>query len=250
MEPQCGTTALVEYAAGTTTGSRREVNEDAFAVFEASHVFVVADGCGGRSSGRSAADLTVASFAHPRPARDVGPPEADPLALSVLIANRDVFREGQTNAELRGQGAALCAIRVSSGSVSIVHVGDCRVGRYREGRFGWLTEDHSLELEMRRSGVPTEEIARVCESHATVITRAVGATEDLAVDLTYLPTVPGDLYVLCTDGLTRQVAHPRIAELLGVGAQSLRERCATLLEASESAGGHDNTTILLLQLRS
>ena len=90
---------------------------------------------------------------------------------------------------------------------------------------------------------------RTCKEHSNVVTRAVGVAEDLAVELTYHPAIPGDLYLLCTDGLTRQVAHARITELLG-GMQSLRERCATLLAASEAAGGRDNTTVLLLRLRS
>ena len=250
MEEQSGATPLVEYAALTTVGSCREVNEDAFGVFEEGNVFVVADGTGGRSSGRSAADLTVACFDHRRPVGDLGIAGADPLALAVLEANALVLRESQTKAELKGQGATVCGVRVSARSVSVVHVGDSRVGRYRDERLAWLTEDHSLLSELRRSGTPPEDLARVAEIYPTVITRAVGVGEELAVDLTYHPASSGDLYLLCTDGLTRQVPHARISELLCVGALSLRERCAALLEASESAGGHDNATVLLLRLRS
>lgn len=250
MEDRSGRTSLVEYAAGTTTGSCREVNEDAFGVFEERNIFVVADGCGGRSSGRSAANLTVASFEDPHPAWDLGLTEADPLALAVLKANADVFREGQTTAERRGQGATMCAVRVSPKTVSIVHVGDCRVGRCRGGRLDWLTEDHCLVAELRRGGAPPEEIARVAEAHSTVLTRAVGVHEALAVELTYHPAITGDVYLLCTDGLSRDVAQARISDLLCDGERSLRERCADLLDASEAAGGRDNTTVLLLQLRS
>jgi protein phosphatase len=74
--------------------------------------------------------------------------------------------------------------------------------------------------------------------------------ENLAVDLTYHPAISGDLYLLCTDGLTRSVVQSRISELLSVGARSLPQRCTALLDASESAGGHDNTTVVLLQLHS
>jgi PPM family protein phosphatase len=250
MEEQSGTTSLLEYAAGTTIGSCREVNEDALGAFPQDHVFVVVDGCGGASSGETAAELTVACFAHLHPAGDLGPTELDPLASAVLTANANVFRAGQTKAESRGHGATLCAVRVSASAVSIVHVGDCRVGRLRDGHLAWLTEDHSLVAELRKTGAPPEEIVRAGRDHPTVITRAVGGTEDMAVDLTYHPAVPGDLYLLCTDGLTRQVAHTRISALLGAGAPSLRERCTALLDASESAGGRDNATVLLLRLRS
>jgi protein phosphatase len=250
MKDQSGTTSLAEYAAGTTTGSCRTINEDGFGVFEQRNIFVVADGCGGRSSGESAANLAVASFGRPHDTQDLGPTGADPLALAVLTANADLFREGQARAELRGQSATLCAVRVSARAVSIVHVGDCRVGRYREGRLAWLTEDHSLVAELRKTGAPPEEIARAGEVHSTVITRAVGVVEHLAVELTYHPALPGDLYLLCSDGLTRQVDPARISELLGAGARSLCERCTALLDASESAGGRDNATVLLLRLRS
>jgi PPM family protein phosphatase len=250
MDERQGRTSLVEYATGTTTGSCREVNEDAFGVFEESNVFVVADGCGGRSFGKSAANLTVASFAHPRPPEEFGLAEADPLALGVLTANARVLREASTGAERRGQGAALCAGRVSPRAVSIVHVGDCRVGRCREGRLDWLTEDHSLLSELRRSGASPEGVARVTELHSTVITRAVGVRDALVVDISYQPASLGDIYLLCTDGLTRSVSRAQINELLCVDEWPLRRRCAALLAASESAGGRDNATVLLLELRS
>jgi serine/threonine protein phosphatase PrpC len=248
MQGQSGRTSLVEYAAATTTGACRVDNEDAFGVFERSHVFVVVDGCGGRSSGKSAANLAVKSFAD-HPAAMSGVAEMDPLALAVLAANADVFQGGQDNAQSRGQGATLCAVRVSPKMLSVVHVGDCRVGRFREGRLDWLTQDHSLEAELRKSGASAEDVASVAEDHSNVVVRAVGPAEDLSVDLAYHSTKAGDLYVLCSDGLTRQVARDHIAELLTGGALSLSERCTALLAASESAGGQDNATVLLIQLR-
>ena len=250
MRDRGGTTSLAEYAAGTTPGSCRTINEDAFGVFEQRNIFVVADGCGARSSGEAPADLTVARFGGQHDASDLGPTGADPLALAVLTANADLLREGRTRPELKGQSATLCAVRLSASAVSIVHVGDCRVGRYREGRLIWLTEDHSLAAELRKTGAPPDEIARAGEVHSTVVTRAVGVLEHLAVDLAYHPTVPGDLYLLCSDGLTRQVDAARISELLGASGRSLGERCTALLDASESAGGRDNTTVLLVRHRS
>jgi protein phosphatase len=90
----------------------------------------------------------------------------------------------------------------------------------------------------------------VGQTHSTVIMRAVGVTEQVAVDLSYHPAAPGDLYLLSTDGLTRHVDHARISELVGNAERSLRERCTALLDASETAGGHDNTTIVLVRFRS
>lgn len=255
MRDQSGETSLVEYAAGTRTRACREVNEDAFGVFQESNVFIVVDGYCPLFSDKSAANLIVAKFANlqrrdPNFARDVGLAEADPLGLAVLRANAEILQEAQTKPERSGQGAALCAVRASARVMSIVHVGDCRIGRYREGRLIWLTEDHSLVAELRKSGAPPEEIARAGEIYSNVITRALGVAAHLAVDLSYHPAVPGDTYLLCTDGLTQQVDHARISDLVAATARSLRERCSALLDASDAAGGHDDTTVLLLQLRS
>ena len=134
--------------------------------------------------------------------------------------------------------------------MSIVHVGDCRIGRYRDGRLAWLTEDHSLVAELRKSGAPEKEIAEVYQCHPTIITRAVGLTEHVAAHLSYEPAAPGDTYLLCTDGLTRQVDHAVVSELVGDTVRSLRQRCRALLDTSEAAGGRDNATVLLLRLLS
>lgn len=248
MESRSGRTALAEYTAGTTTGAKRVDNEDAFGVFESNHVFVVADGCGGRSSGRNAANLTVASFAAPSPIKDADLDCIDPLARAALAANTSIYQQSQTKAETRGQGSALCAIRLSPKMISIVHVGDCRVGRCRKGRFEWLTEDHTLLREVRRSGVSAHELEEVAESHAHVVTRALGTSETVAIDLAYHPLRAGDAYLLCSDGLSAQVSRSEIAELLLGGTRSLAERSVALLEASESAGGQDNATLILLQV--
>lgn len=249
MNERSGRTSLVDYAAAATPGSRRSVNEDAFGIFEGDNVFVVADGCGGRSSGRDAADRTVACFGALRRSADLGIAGADPLALAVLHANADVYQAAKIDPNLMGQGATVCAVRMSPGWVSIVHAGDCRVGRSRDGRFEWLTEDHSPLAEARRIGSTPEELAGA-EQHSTVVMRAVGTRETLAVDLTYQPAMFGDIYLLCTDGLTRHVPQTHILDLLSIGTTSLRERCSALLEASETAGGHDNATVIVLQLRS
>ncbi len=247
-----GATSLPEYSAGTTIGSCREINEDAFAVFEDVNTFLVVDGCGGASSGESAARLSIACFRKVLREQVEGIDGlriADPLAAAVLRANAEVLREANAKPSLRGQGAALCAVRAFEGWVTIVHVGDCRVGRLRDNVFVWLTEDHSLIAEMRRSGASAEQLAEMEETYSTVITRAVGVAEHLSVDVSYHPAFPGDLYVLCSDGLSRHVETAGVAELLSAKSSSLPNCCAALLEASEKAGGYDNATVILLRLR-
>jgi len=239
---------LAEYAAATATGACRARNEDSFAILSEWNVFLIVDG-----QGPDAAGLTVAGFTSAftqEPARtDPGLPGADSLARAVLLAHGDLHRTMLTEQSSRGQGAALAAAWVSQGWIRTAHVGDCRLGRVREGKLEWLTQDHSLEAAMRLSGDPPEEIARLRETHANVITRAVGASKDLVVDLAYHPTAPEDVYVLCSDGLTRHVSFARIARRAAATERSLTERCADLLEATEAAGGADNATVLLLRIR-
>ncbi len=247
--PENGQTRFVDYAASTIKGACRVVNEDTFGVISEADTFLVVDGCGGgMSSGENAAALVVACFKEvlgERSAHHSDLTTADPLAAAVFRANERVFKEGLTNPERKGQTATLCALRVFKGWIAIAHVGDCRIGRYRNVGLSWLTEDHSLAAEYRRNDAPPDKIERIAEKHPTAITRFVGYEEGVPVDLSYHPCRAGDIYILCSDGLTRQVVHPKISELLGDGSRDLGERCTALLDASEAAGGHDNATVIL-----
>ncbi|MFO0567935.1 MAG: protein phosphatase 2C domain-containing protein [Polyangiaceae bacterium] len=248
-----GASSLLEYAAGTTLGSCREVNEDAFGVFADLDAFVVVDGCGGVSSGESAARLTVECFRRvlrEQVTRTGALLVADPLAVATFRANTEVFREASTHPARRGQGAALCAVRAFEGWITIAHVGDCRVGRQRDGTLVWLTEDHDLASELRRAGASRRQQEEVGELHSTVITRAVGIGEHLPAEVGYHPTLPGDVYLLCSDGLSRQVEQSRIAAIVSRHSQDLSRCCSALLQASEDAGGQDSATVILLRLRA
>jgi PPM family protein phosphatase len=248
-----GATSLLEYSGDTTVGLRRDNNEDALAAFEDTNTFVVVDGCGGVSSGENAARLAIECFRQvlQEDGTSIDSPRvADPLAVAILRANAAVFREAHTKPELRGQGATLCAIRASEKRVTIAHVGDCRVGRFRDNVLAWLTEDHSLLVELRRNGAPADQIAYVEKNHSTILTRAVGVQERLAADVSYHPTTPGDIYLLCSDGLSEHVRSGRIGEILSTHASDLPAACAALLAASEAAGGEDNATVILLRVRA
>ena len=249
--PKEGSTRLTEYAAATTTGACRTVNEDAFGIIPAAEAFLVVDGCGGVSPADGAAQLAVQCFDEVLSGRagpdDQAPSGADPLAHAVIHANAKVFHEASVDPTRRGQGAALCALQVRVDWVGMVHVGDCRVGRYRDGAFVWLTEDHSLVAQMRGTDASPEEIARIAHDHATVITRAIGLGPQVPVDLAYHPTRPGDIYLLCSDGLSRHVDLRRIDAIVSDSSKSLGQRCGALLEATEEAGGSDNATVVLLE---
>lgn len=259
-----GSTSLLEYAGGSTTGAARDANEDAWSAFAAANAFVVVDGAGGGGTTPSAASLTVEAFGRtlsaPGAATSSSANEGasselpadlrpDPFAAAMLRANAELLAEGARNPEVRGQAAAVCAARFSRGWMAVAHAGDCRVGQFRDGRFGWLTEDHSLVAELRKRGAPPDKLRQTSTAHPNVITRAIGFDGQLPVEVSYHPTRAGDLYLLCTDGLSRHVELATIARLLGEAPQRLDGRCAALLEATEAAGGSDNATVVLVKVR-
>jgi serine/threonine protein phosphatase PrpC len=221
-------------------------------------LFVVADGCGGRSSGRRASDLAVKCILASE--HDQGAAVADPLAARVLEANGLVFRVARQDSALVGMGCALAALRLGKRHVAIVHVGDCRVGRLgnpfvrrAEGEnlpeLCWLTLDHVLWVEALLAGRPPAEVEEHRSVNASVITRAVGVTDSLDVEVQYRAVQPADLFLLCTDGLSAHVPHETITGILR-SPSSLVERCGALLEAAEIKGGYDNATVILVEIRA
>lgn len=258
---QQGETLGVRWAAGSCTGGCRDVNEDAFGVSDDGNWFVVADGCGGRSSGRRASDLAVQCILtseHDPNHQSVA--VADPLAARVLEANDNVFRAARQDPALVGMGCALAALRLGKGHVAIVHVGDCRVGRLGSAfvqradgdnspELRWLTLDHVLWVEALLAGRPLAEVEELRSLHGSVIMRAVGVTDSLDVEVLYRAVQPGDLFLLCTDGLSAHVPHETITRILRSPA-CLAERCGALLDGAETAGGYDNATVILVETRA
>lgn len=246
---------MARWAAISSTGSCRADNEDACGVSADGTVFVVADGCGGMSSGRRASDLAVQCL--------TGAPTdgfvSEPLVEGILEANRAVFLDGERNPSRRGMGTTVVALRLGPGRAVIAHVGDCRVGLLGKPflqesgaenlpELRWLTLDHRLWIEALLAGRPLVEVEELRGVHETVIMRAVGLTESIPVDAKYVPVEPGMLLLLCTDGLSGQVEHPVISAILR-RPDGLAERCCALIEAAEAAGGHDNTTVMLVEVR-
>ena len=253
-----GETPGSRWAAGSATGGCRVESEDAFGVSDDGSVFVVADGCGGRSSGRRASDLAVRCIlASEHDPDDQAVAVADPLAARVLEANDVVFRAARQDPALVGIGCALAALSLGKGHVAIMHVGDCRVGRLgapfvqRAGgddlpELRWLTLDHVLWVDALLAGRPLAEVEELRSVHGNVIMRAVGVTDSLDVEVQYRTSQRGDLFLLCTDGLSAYVPHETITGILRSPA-GLAERCAALLDAAEAAGGYDNATVILVE---
>jgi serine/threonine protein phosphatase PrpC len=234
---------VAEQYAGTDTGLQRRANEDS--LLARSPLFVVADGMGGAQAGEVASKIAVESFQAGLP-HDARPEEA--LAAHALAANARIYDLSRRNAEQAGMGTTLTALYVGEQEVAIAHVGDSRAYCVRDGELLRLTDDHSLVDELIREGRLTPEEA---EDHPqrSIITRALGPEETVEIDTRSFQARPGDLYLLCSDGLTSMVPESRLAELLRqlTGAR-LREVGEALIAEANRAGGRDNITVILLRL--
>ncbi len=207
-------------------------------------LFVVADGMGGAQAGEVASMTAIKAFEEGLPA---GLPE-EALQDSIGVANRTIHDQAHSDSSLSGMGTTITAAAVDSQREEVVigHVGDSRAYRLRDGIIQRLTRDHSLVEEMRRRGQITEEQA---EDHPqrSIITRALGPEPEVEVDVQSVPAEPGDIFMLCSDGLTTMLADERIRVIIEE-AVSLDAATRALVDEANIAGGRDNITVLLFQI--
>ncbi len=234
---------VAEQYAGTDTGLQRRANEDS--LLARAPLFVVADGMGGAQAGEVASRIAVEAF-HGGLEHDGNPEEG--LVAHALAANARIYELSRANAEQAGMGTTLTAVYVGEDEVAVAHVGDSRAYCLRDGELLRLTDDHSLVDELIREGRLTPEEA---EEHPqrSIITRALGPEETVEVDTRSFRARAGDLYLLCSDGLTSMVGEARLAELLRRHAHArLRDTGEALIAEANRAGGRDNITVILLRL--
>ena len=232
---------VAEQYAGSDTGRQRRANEDS--LLARSPLFVVADGMGGAQAGEVASRIAVESFQHGL--EDTIDAEAG-LARHAHAANDRIHELSHSHAEQAGMGTTLTAVYVGEEEVAIAHVGDSRAYCLREGELLRLTDDHSLVDELLRQGKITPEEA-VDHPQRSVITRALGPEPSVEVDTRSYSARPGDVYLLCSDGLTTMLAEERVAELLRSHPR-LSDAGEALIAAANEAGGRDNITVVLLRL--
>ena len=232
---------VAEQYSGSDTGRQRRANEDSLMV--RSPLFVVADGMGGAQAGEVASHLAAETFRVGLP--DGTEPE-EALAALAQEANARIHELSHVNAEQAGMGTTLTAVYVGEREVAIAHVGDSRAYCLRDGELLKLTDDHSLVDELLRQGRLTPEEA-VEHPQRSVITRALGIEGYVEVDTRSFRGLDGDVYLLCSDGLTTMISEQLIAEVLA-RAGSLREAGEQLIAAANEAGGRDNITVILLRL--
>jgi PPM family protein phosphatase len=232
---------VAEQYVGTDTGRQRRANEDS--LLARSPLFVVADGMGGAQAGEVASRIAVEFFQHGL--ENTTDAEAS-LATHALAANARIHELSQANAEHAGMGTTLTAVYVGIEEVSIAHVGDSRAYCLRDGELLRLTDDHSLVDELIRQGKLTPEEA-VEHPQRSVITRALGPEATVEIDTRSYRARDGDVYLLCSDGLTTMVPDVLLAELL-LAHPRLREAGEALIAAANEAGGRDNITVVLLRV--
>jgi PPM family protein phosphatase len=232
---------VAEQYVGTDTGRQRRANEDS--MLARSPLFVVADGMGGAQAGEVASRLAIESFQHGL--EDATDAEGS-LAEYARAANFSIHQLSQANAEHAGMGTTLTAVYVGEEEVAIAHVGDSRAYCLREGRLLRLTDDHSLVDELIRQGKLTPEEA-VEHPQRSVITRALGPEPEVEIDTRSYRARDGDVYLLCSDGLTTMVPDGSLAEVL-LAHSRLRDAGEALIAAANEAGGRDNITVVLLRV--
>jgi PPM family protein phosphatase len=230
-----GRTAVV-----TDTGRRRLGNEDAYV--SKPPFFAIADGMGGAQAGEIAAGLAAAAL------EEGEPRSAEEIVELIEEANRRIWERSLQDPETAGMGTTLTAALVdaAAGTIVIGHVGDSRAYLYRDGHLEQLTTDHSLVVELVESGILTPEEA---ERHPqrSAITRAVGTEPTVQVDAFTVDAETGDLYLICSDGLTDMLGADDIEVILEKASDPARA-ARELVAAANARGGEDNITVVLFEM--
>ncbi len=247
---------IVKFVARSEIGRVRENNEDKFDFYEPDEpwrlasrgsVYLVCDGMGGHEAGQIASELAAKLFLHHYYHGDGTPQEAAERA--VLQAHAYIQRMGQTIPSRRDMGTTLTALILRQAEGILVHVGDSRCYRLRDGELQQLTRDHTLVQEWVEQGLLTPETARH-SPYGSVITQAIGVESErgsLRPDIETFPLQEGDLFLLCSDGLTDLLEDAEIAEILRT--QPPTQAAWTLIDRALAEGGRDNITVVLVQIR-
>ncbi len=236
----------LEHYGVTDAGRVRDNNEDSLLMGDGRDetLYVVADGIGGFEAGEVASGITIETLG------DLAPGES--FDGAVQEANQRILDAAREDNNLSGMGTTIVAVRFggtrSEPVAEIAHVGDSRVYLIRDGDLKPVTEDHSLVAELVRNGDLTRDEAQD-HPQRNLITRALGAEERIQVDTTVLPVEVGDRFLLCSDGLSDMVPDGRITTLIKDEPHTPKETAERLLEAALEAGGSDNITIVIVDVK-
>jgi PPM family protein phosphatase len=238
---------VVVSAVRTDIGRRRAANEDFFAADVPNGLFVVADGLGGHVAGRTASETAVKHFVEELAGRR-GAGSVELLRLAMRASNGAILERAERQPFLRGMGTTLNALWVQQGRAILAHVGDSRTYLMRGGKLHSLTLDHSVVCELIFRRELDEEGARR-HPNRHVITRALGVAAGVEPDVAEFEVERGDVFLLCTDGVTGPIPHGELRALLAGAAGALQGTLDRLIDLANARGGHDNATAILVELR-
>jgi PPM family protein phosphatase len=243
----------IEFFSATDTGRARSNNEDAVTLDETHGLAVLADGMGGYNAGEVASGMAT-EFIKTELGRwlgEVGEAATDPevrRAMDICVdnANRAIFNAANANPQYAGMGTTLVVSVFRDHRVLVGHVGDSRCYRLRAGRLTQVTRDHSLLQEQIDAGLITPEQAAF-SAHKNLVTRAVGVEDTVLLEIHQHELHPGDLFLMCSDGLSDMLEDESLGQLL-MGYDTLEEMGAALIAAANDAGGRDNIAVVLARV--
>lgn len=245
----------------TEVGNVRTNNEDSLAQDASLGLLVLADGMGGYNAGEVASAITTATVLQLVRAQlpKIGSGERDPatgyrresalLKNAVESAHRAVLTRAEKDPSCAGMGTTVDALLIHHGLVSIAHVGDSRAYRYRGGKLSQLTRDHSLLEELVASGQYSREDASKLV-RKNIVTRALGVEAELSVDIIEEPAQIGDLYLLCSDGLTDMTSDEQIQQIMEIRSFKLELLARALVNLALQGGGKDNISVALVRVEA
>jgi protein phosphatase len=232
------------YAVASDTGRRRRRNEDNYVV--APPLFAVADGMGGAQAGEVASQLAASAL---EAGDSDGPGGTKRIDSLIQEANRRIYDRASSDPTASGMGTTMTVALVEGMTVAIGHVGDSRAYLVRCEQMEQLTEDHSLVNELLKTGKLSEQEAQV-HPQRSVITRAVGTDPDVDVDGFTIEAEDGDVFLICSDGLSDMVGDEEILELLHQNRDDLDKAVRALVAAANRGGGEDNITAVAFRISS
>lgn len=251
----------VRYSATSHPGMKRSHNEDNYFLLAEENLYIVADGMGGHASGEVASQIAVETVANfyidtARDRESTWPYkenralayDENRLITGIKLANRRVYEMAQSDPRYRGMGTTIVALAVGSSGAYIGHVGDSRgyVIRSNGGGIEQVTEDHSLLNDyLKVHKLTPEEIEHF--PHKNVIVRALGMKDAVTVDVRKIDAKPGEIYLLCSDGLSGMVNNESILEAVTQQRPDLEKACQELIRRANEAGGVDNITCILVE---
>lgn len=237
---------ILRAAATTDVGMRRGANEDRYALAPELGLFLVADGMGGHAAGQVASKIASEAVLEAVSALEGGTVSlTEKLRQAVDIANRRIYSTAEANRELAGMGTTFVSILATEERVALAHVGDSRAYLIRRGRIRCLTEDHSLVSEWVRRNEIDEAAVRE-HPHRHVLTRAMGVGCSVQPDLSELTPLAGDVFLLCSDGLTAHLEDNEIGEH-AVAHDDPQAVCDALVAEANARGGSDNITVVIVR---